>query len=343
MRIKNQDPFLKVLMLKGEKGDKGDKGDPGTTDYNQLENKPTKLSDFENDGVFITNLTDDLVNYYKKSETYTKTEIDNKISAIPKFSIEVVSQLPTEDISDTTVYLVPSQSEPSDIYKEYIYVNNSWELLGIQKVDLSNYYTKSEVDSLLSNKVDSSTLTNNYYNKTSVDSLLSNKVDSSTLTTNYYNKTSVDSLLANKANKVTIETGHPSIILTNRSDGGSATNPTYTTTYRYGYYKRIDNICFITFAIRAEITNAGTGYATLGGLPYTAMDNAGDQALAVQDISGALIDPEDGTSTLKQGVNVAILDYTKQINLNHKNGMMAFKWGVGTVYVCCTGFYFISQ
>ena len=54
-------------------------------------------------------------------------------------------------------------------------------------------------------------------------------------------------------------------------------------------------------------------------------------------------DPEDGTSTLKQGVNVAILDYTKQINLNHKNGMMAFKWGVGTVYVCCTGFYFISQ
>ena len=320
MRIKNQDPFLKVLMLKGEKGDKGDKGDPGTTDYNQLENKPTKLSDFEYDGVFITNLTDDLVNYYKKSETYTKTEIDNKISAIPKFSIEVVSQLPTEDISDTTVYLVPSQSEPSDIYKEYIYVNNSWELLGIQKIDLSNYYTKSEVDSLLSNKV-----------------------DSSTLTTNYYNKTSVDSLLANKANKVTIETGHPSIILTNRSDGGSATNPTYTTTYRYGYYKRIDNICFITFAIRAEITNAGTGYATLGGLPYTAMDNAGDQALAVQDISGALIDPEDGTSTLKQGVNVAILDYTKQINLNHKNGMMAFKWGVGTVYVCCTGFYFISQ
>lgn len=72
------------------------------------------------------------------------------------------------------------------------------------------------------------------------------------------------------------------------------------------------------------------------------MDNAGDQALAVQDISGALIDPEDGTSTLKQGVNVAILDYTKQINLNHKNGMMAFKWGVGTVYVCCTGFYFIN-
>jgi len=253
------------------------------------------------------------------SNYYTKQEVDNLISTIPKFSIKVVSQLPTRDISETTVYLVPSQSEEDDVYKEYIYVNNDWELLGIQKVDLNNYYDKSEINSLLSNKVSNSTLTNDYYNKNSINSLL-----------------------ANKADKVTIETGHPSITLTNRSDGGSATNPTYTITYRYGHYKRIDNICFITFAIRAEITNAGTGYATLGGLPYTAMDNAGDQALAVQDISGALIDPEDGTSTLKQGVNVAILDYTKQINLNHKNGMMAFKWGVGTVYVCCTGFYFIN-
>lgn len=253
------------------------------------------------------------------SNYYTKQEVDNLISTIPKFSIEVVSQLPTRDISETTVYLVPSQSEEDDVYKEYIYVNNDWELLGIQKVDLNNYYDKSEINSLLSNKVSNSTLTNDYYNKNSINSLL-----------------------ANKADKVTIETGHPSIILTNRSDGGSATNPTYTTTYRYGHYKRIDNICFITFAIRAEITNAGTGYATLGGLPYTAMDDVGDQALAVQDISGALIDPEDGTSTLKQGVQAVVIDDTKRVNLNHKNGMMSFYWGVGTVYVCCTGFYFIN-
>lgn len=52
-------PNVKILMLKGA---------PGTTDFNELENKPTKLSDFANDGVFITNTTDDLVNYYTKSE-----------------------------------------------------------------------------------------------------------------------------------------------------------------------------------------------------------------------------------------------------------------------------------
>lgn len=53
-------PNIKILMLKGP---------PGTTDYNDLENKPTKLSDFANDGIFVTNTTDDLVNYYTKSET----------------------------------------------------------------------------------------------------------------------------------------------------------------------------------------------------------------------------------------------------------------------------------
>lgn len=52
-------PNVKILMLKGA---------PGTTNYNDLENKPTKLSDFTNDGIFITNTSDDLVNYYTKTE-----------------------------------------------------------------------------------------------------------------------------------------------------------------------------------------------------------------------------------------------------------------------------------
>lgn len=146
--------LVKLLMLKGEKGD------TGTTNYNDLINKPTKLSDFTNDGVFITNAVNDLTNYYLKSQTYTQTEVNNLISVIPKFAISVVNSLPTQDISTTTIYLVPSTSETTDMYKEYIYVNNAWELLGIQKADLTNYYTKTETDTLLSGKADSSTVSN---------------------------------------------------------------------------------------------------------------------------------------------------------------------------------------
>lgn len=132
--------------------------DCGTIDYNDLKNKPTKLSDFINDGVFITNTVNDLINYYTKSQTYTKEEINNLVSVIPKFDIDVVSELPTENISSTTIYLLPSNSSANDMYKEYIYVNNNWELLGIQKIDLTDYYNKTEINTLLSSKVNTNDL-----------------------------------------------------------------------------------------------------------------------------------------------------------------------------------------
>lgn len=156
-------------------------------------------------------VSSDLSNYY------TKSEVDNLISAIPKFDIKVVQTLPSSNISPTTIYLVPSDSESSDIYKEYIYVNTNWELLGIQKSDLSNYYTKSEINNLLSAKVNSSDLstvaTSGSYNdlsnkptiptKTSDLTNDSNFVSSSDLSNNYYNKTQTDNLLDTKVDKVT--------------------------------------------------------------------------------------------------------------------------------------------
>lgn len=65
------------------------------------------------------------------------TEVHKSMKdAMPKFDVEVVDELPTENISETTIYLVPSTSDDSDMYKEYIYKNGKWELLGIQKLDL---------------------------------------------------------------------------------------------------------------------------------------------------------------------------------------------------------------
>ncbi len=156
-------------------------------------------------------VSSDLSNYY------TKSEVDNLISAIPKFDIKVVQTLPSSDISPTTVYLVPSDSESSDVYKEYIYVNTNWELLGIQKSDLSSYYNKTEINNLLSAKVNSSDLstvaTSGSYNdlsnkptiptKTSDLTNDSNFVSSSDLSNNYYNKTQTDNLLDTKVDKVT--------------------------------------------------------------------------------------------------------------------------------------------
>lgn len=119
---------------------------------------PANTSDLTNNSGFITKTVTDLANYYLKTEVYTQEEIDNKLSAIPKFAIEVVSTLPTANISETTVYLIASGNEEHNLYTEYIYVDGQWEYLGKQTVDLtnyvkraelSNYYLKSEMDSLL--------------------------------------------------------------------------------------------------------------------------------------------------------------------------------------------------
>lgn len=126
--------------------------------YNDLTNKPD-LSQY------ITKSVNDLINYYKKSETYTQAEINALIGAISTLNLLVVQTLPTEDISATTIYLVPrSTSETNNIYDEYIYVSNAWEKIGSTDIDLSNYYTKTQVDDLLDNvsiAVDGSTITKN--------------------------------------------------------------------------------------------------------------------------------------------------------------------------------------
>lgn len=54
----------------------------------------------------------------------------------------IVNELPTEDIQTDTIYLVPSDDPTTqDMYLEYMYINNQWELLGQKQivVDLSNY------------------------------------------------------------------------------------------------------------------------------------------------------------------------------------------------------------
>ena len=114
---------------------------------------PTKVSDLTNDTGFITNTTNNLTNYYTKTNTYTKTEVDQLIGAISTLDIQIVQTLPATG-STSTIYLVPKTASTNDSYDEYIYVNNNWEHIGSTEVDLSNYYTKTQTDTLLNGKAD---------------------------------------------------------------------------------------------------------------------------------------------------------------------------------------------
>lgn len=112
---------------------------------------PTKTSELINDNGFITKSVSNLENYYLQTQTYTKDEINALINNIPAIKIKVVDSLPINDISETTIYLI---KQSGNNYTQYMYINQVWSILGGVEVDLSNYYTKTQVNSLMNNKVD---------------------------------------------------------------------------------------------------------------------------------------------------------------------------------------------
>lgn len=111
---------------------------------------PEELSSLANDMGFIDNTVNNLANYYLKTQTYTKNEVNDLVNAISQFNAVIVTTLPTINISTTTIYLVAkTDAENNDYYDEYIYINNQWELIGNTKIDLSNYPTIPQFENTL--------------------------------------------------------------------------------------------------------------------------------------------------------------------------------------------------
>ena len=97
----------------------------------------------------MTETVNNLVNYYKKSETYNKNEINTLLNNVSAIHLEIVSELPTTNISATTIYLV--KIGDTNNYTQHIYTNNEWANIGSTSIELENYYTKTEINGLLGN------------------------------------------------------------------------------------------------------------------------------------------------------------------------------------------------
>lgn len=144
----------------GDYDDLSNKPELFSGDYNDLSNKPD-LSQF------ITKSVNDLTNYYLKSETYTKNEVNSLIGAIQQFHYEIVQELPQTGATNV-IYLVPkSTSQTNNVYDEYVYANNNWEKIGDTQIDLSDYVTTSDLNTALAD----------YTTTTDLTTLLSGKQD----------------------------------------------------------------------------------------------------------------------------------------------------------------------
>lgn len=118
---------------------------------------PTKNSQLTNDSGFITSadVPTKVSQLANDSDYQTSAQVMAAIAAIPQFQLKIVDSLP-ETGEKMVLYLVRKEVEPLDIFNEYLWIEetSSFELLGSTAIDLSEYYKKTETDSLLNGKVD---------------------------------------------------------------------------------------------------------------------------------------------------------------------------------------------
>ena len=123
---------------------------------------PIKVSDLNNDSAFIDKTVNDLVNYYQKSQLYTKDEVDAAIKAAVSGEFVFVQSLPTAS-ADTMhkIYLIPNGGSSGNAKDEYVTVRSgsagsytySWEKFGTTEIDLSGYVTSDQLEALSSAEV----------------------------------------------------------------------------------------------------------------------------------------------------------------------------------------------
>ena len=91
--------------------------------------------------------------YSASNPVPTKKYVDDAVAAIETMEIEIVTELPTPTAAlykKHHIYLKKEAESGSDEYDEYIIIRDGetykFEKLGSTRIDLTNYYTKSEID-----------------------------------------------------------------------------------------------------------------------------------------------------------------------------------------------------
>ena len=123
--------------------------DINTTEITNLKNLindlDTDLSNHVNDTVVhVTQDDKDLWNAtLQNAKDYAKKLFDG----VTSFTIEIVDELPTENIKPMTIYFIRNGREnEGDYYEEHMYINNKWEIIGSTFVNLAPYLLKEDFE-----------------------------------------------------------------------------------------------------------------------------------------------------------------------------------------------------
>ena len=176
----------------------------------------------------LTNLIDDTGIYLDR--TWSSYKIVSEL-ANAGFDVQVVQELPATGDAHTLYFVPSADPQTQNIYDEYLYTNNDWEQVGSTSVDMSDYYTKTQVDTLLDEKV------SDYYNKTQVDTLLDDKVEIVEITQAEYDALSEEEKNNGKIYSITDAVIADINNYYTKTEADAAFNPKNTVTASSGSYK----------------------------------------------------------------------------------------------------------
>lgn len=127
---------------------------------------PTKVGDLTNDSNFQndTDVTSAINNALANNgdpympESDIQQLIDDELAGITGIEFEVVQTLPTSGTKGT-IYLVHKDGAGQDVYDEYIWLTPQgqtahWEKIGATDIDLSGYWSKSELVAITTAEID---------------------------------------------------------------------------------------------------------------------------------------------------------------------------------------------
>ena len=177
----------------------------------------------------------------------------------------IANDLPTSDIKENKIYLVPSQtSGETNIYAEYVYINSAWEILGsyTSSVDTSNFVLKSELEADEQAIAAAFNVIRKEYTDKFANIDLSSKADVSALTTEVSERKSADSAITKS---ITDEIARAKEVEATKADASELSN--YVLKSDYDVLKSDYDVLKADYdALKADVLNRLTAIESVDAL-----------------------------------------------------------------------------
>ena len=102
------------------------------------------LSHLTNKSIHVTEEDKQIWNdTYRRAVKYA----DDIFANMTSIELKAVAELPSSEINKGCIYLL--ETDTANVYEQFIYSNDSWVSLGPTSIDMSQYYTKDDIDELI--------------------------------------------------------------------------------------------------------------------------------------------------------------------------------------------------